>query len=268
VGLLDDLKREADRAREAKAAEEARRAELENIYRAEIAPRLAGIHSYLTEMVKHLEAVNWVVEAAYDFPGMDRLENLRQGNYRVFVDSHGSPRRVSLDCDCALPAERKFSVVATKADELRQFLIAQNVAFTDWPIRDKLGQVKAIMFQGRLRVRAGLLFEADIETSRIRVVSHNFEGLTTREYLFGYSSIDETWLDELGHYLLRKKTILGSLEISDETRQRLRRLAEEEKARQSRETERAALPGEESKPAEPGLLRGLSSRLFKFDKSD
>jgi hypothetical protein len=124
------------------------------------------------------------------------------------------------------------------------------------------------MFQGKLRVRAGLLFEADIETSRIRVVSHNFEGLTTREYLFGYSSIDETWLDELGHYLLRKKTILGSLEISDETRQRLRRLAEEEKARQSRETERAALPGEESKPAEPGLLRGLSSRLFKFDKSD
>lgn len=268
MGLLDDLKREADRAREAKAAGEARRAELENIYRAEIAPRLIRIHGYLTEMARHLEEANWVVEAAYDFPGIDRPEALQQGNYRVFIDGHGSPRKVSLHCDCALPAERKFSVTAAKAEELRQFLLAQRVAFTDWPIRDSLGQVKAFMFQGKLRVKAGLLFEADIESSRIRVVSHNFEGLTTREYLFGYASVDETWLDELGHYILRKKPVLGRLEISDEMRQRLRQLAEEEKAKLLRGTGEAAAQDEEDKPAEFGLLRGLGSRLFKSDKSD
>lgn len=263
MGLLDDLKREADQAREAKDAAAARRAELEEVYRAEIAPRLLDIHRYLTEMIDNLEAAQWTIDMAYEIPGLGRIDRLRQGGYRVFIDGHGTPKKITLECECGLPEERKFTVAAAKADEFRQFLISHQSTFTEWPARD--GQ-QSLVFQTRLKVRAGLTFEADIAASRVHVTSYNFEGLTVRQYPTGYAQVDAAWLDELGHYLLRRKTVLGGLEISEEARLRLRRRAEAEKARLHCELGWAPEPPAQKKPGEPGFLRGLRERLFKPGK--
>ncbi len=264
MGLLEDLKREADRARDAKQAEAARRAELDKIYRAEIAPRLTHIHRYLSEMLRHLEDANRPVAAAFDFPVLGKIEYLRQENYSLHIDGHGTPTKVNLHCECVLPEERKFKVAIDRAEELRQFLISQRIVFTEWPLRSGFGQIHSLLFQARLRVWAGLVFEADIEASRIRVASFNFEGLSARDYQFGYERIDHAWLDDLGHYLLREKAALGYLEMSVEARERLRRIAadEKEKGRLSRET----VSEPQGQPVEPGLLKGLRNRWFKFGR--
>jgi hypothetical protein len=264
VGLLDDLKREADLAREAKEAEEARQAGLERVYRVELVPRLLEIYRYLSEMIGHLEAADWVVEAAYDIPGLGRVERFRQGDYRLFIDSHDLPKRVAAQFACAVPDERKFSLPTAKAEELRQFLTANKVVYSEWPLRDARGQISGNGFQCKLRVRAAMVFEADIETSRIRVVTHNFERLADREYFFGYAAVGADWLDDLGHFLLRKKDVLGGRALSEEERERLRRLAaDEEKARQPADAEPA--PVDDGKSRQPGLFGALRGRLFKSD---
>jgi hypothetical protein len=268
VGLLDDLRREADLAREAKETEAARQAELQKIYRSEMAPRLAGIYRYLTEMIEHLETVGWVVEAAYGIPGVGRVENLRQGDYRLYIDSHESPRKITLQFACGAKEERKFSLQAAEAEEFRQFLVGHQVAFSEWPLRDNRGQINGTAFQVKLRVKAGVLFEADIPSSRVRVVSHNVEGLSRREYLFGYAAVDDSWLDELGHYLLRKKDVLGGRQLSEAARERLRQLAAEQaRAEQQPSPPAETVPDQGEKEAgKAGMLRALRNRLFGTDK--
>lgn len=268
MGLLDDLRREADLAREARETEAARQAELQNIYRSEMAPRLAGIYRYLTEMIEHLETANWMVEAAYDIPGVGRVENLRQGDYRLYIDSHESPRKITLQFARGAKEERKFSLQAAQAEEFRQFLVGHHSVFSEWPLRDSRGQINGATFQAKLRVKAGMLFEADIPSSRIRVVSHNVEDLERREYLFGYAAVDDSWLDELGHYLLRKKDVLGSRRLSEAARERLRQLAAEQARVEQRPSPPAVtVPDQEEREAgKAGLLRALRNRLFGTDK--
>ena len=268
MGLLDDLKREADRAREEKRAEEARLAELESLYRNAVAPRLMDIFHYLSEMIDHLKTVDWVVDAACQVPGLGTVGGLRQGNYSLRIDSHSTPRQVALRCECTADDQRKFPVEARKADELREFLVSHGSTFTEWPQREVPGSVKTTMFQVTLRVKAALVFEADIEASRIRVLSQNFEGPGRKEYFFGHGTIDEAWLDGLGHYLLRKKDVLGSQEMSDEARARLRQVVADEKLRRASEIGPQTIANRDQTPAEFGLLRSLRNRLFKSDKSD
>lgn len=267
MGLLDDLKREADLARDAKEAEAIRQAGLDRIYRTEIAPRLIKIHGYLTEMLRHLEDANRPIYAEFEFPALGKIVGFRQEAYTLRIDGHGTPKKVSLNCDCLLPEERKFVVPIGEAEELRQYLIANQVVYTEWPVRNGSGPIQSLLFQAKLRVRASLVFEADIETSRIRVLSFNFEGLGVREYAFDYGRIDTSWLDDMGRYLLREKRVLGYLEISDEARALLKRRAAEEKAHMERQLALAATEPAK-KPAERKLLRDLRDRLFKPGKRD
>jgi hypothetical protein len=268
VGLLEELKQEADRAREAKEIEAVRLKKLNHVYRAEIAPRLLLVHRYLTEMLKHMRDADRFVNAAFEFPALGRIENLRQDNYTLRIDGHESPKKVNLNCDCSLPEERKFAVAKSGAEDFRQFLISNQVAFTEWPVRSGFGEIGSFQFQAKLRVRSSLAFEADIEASRIRILSYNFEGLSLREYLFGYERVDNAWLDDLGRYLLREKGHLGRLEISEEARALIRQRAAEEKARLTREVwgggSPAPVAAPEKKPPERGLLR----RWFKSDDKD
>lgn len=270
MGLLDELRREADLAREAKETEEARQAGLQSIYRSELAPRLLKIYRYLTEMIEHLEAVDRVIDVAYDIPGVGNVECLRQGDYRLYIDSHEIPKKVTLQFTCNGKEDRRFSLQGRKAEDLRQFLVSHQVVFSEWPLRDNLGQVNGTAFQAKLRVRAGLVFEADIQSSRICVLSHNIEGLSRREYPFGFTAIDDAWLDDLGHFLLRKKEVLGGRSLSEEARERLRQLAAEE---QSKRLPASAEELEEQVPdrtatgvGKAGVLRALRDRLFKAGK--
>lgn len=267
MSILDELKREAERARTAKAAEESRGAEQERIYQQEIVPRLIRIHAYLQELVEHLQAANRQVEVRYDLPAFGSVGSLYQSNYRFKIDSQRSPKKVSVEFECMLPIERTFAIAAANAEEARQFLQAHEVVFSEWPSRDGLGQVSEVNFKGRLRVRCGLVFEADTEASCIRVMAYNMEGLTTRDYRYAYDRIDDAWLDGLGRYVLRKDSQLLRLYLPDDTRQRLRILAEQEK-------KDWGLPGQEEQapdtvqPGRRGLFRSLRDKWLNGEKPD
>jgi hypothetical protein len=258
MGILDDLKREADLARQNQEAAERHRTQLERIYRDEIEPRLTKIHSYLSEMRDCLNTVGWAVEATYQLPGFGTVKNLQQSNYRIYVDSHKALKKIIFEVEGGYPDERKFAVESSKLEEARQFLISQNVVFTEWPAYQGTDWI----LQGKLRIKLGVVIEADIENSRIKVISHNIEGLNVRHYQFVYSNVDEAWLDQLGRYILRKVDHLGYTHLPDETRLALREKVAEQKARWLQELKELEL-AKESKDSEFGLIQGLRRKFFK-----
>lgn len=259
MGLLDELRREADLAKEAREAESVRQAALEKIYRVELIPRLLNIHRYLSEMIGHLEMAGWIIESAYDIPGAGRIEDMRQGEYRLHIDQPVTPKKVTLQFICAMKDEGKFILSPSGAEDFRLFLNERQVYFGELPVRGERGQITQVVFYAKLRIAAGLTFEADIPNSRIRVITYNVEGLGQREYFFGYTAIEDAWLDDLGHFLLRKKPILGGHPLSDEARERLRQLAAKHEPRHEQRLGEIAVKDEKK----DGLFGAFRNRFLK-----
>ncbi|MDD5033651.1 MAG: hypothetical protein PHE55_02750 [Methylococcaceae bacterium] len=263
MGLLEELKREAENARLAKEREEARQVELERIYHEEIRPRMLEIHRYLLEMIDHLNQVTWSVMASYDFPGIGKVENLLQGGYRISIDSLQNPKKIVLRFECVAPEERKYVIDSrSQADDASQFLAAQRVPFTEWPIRDGLHQIIGLAIQAKLRVWVNLIFEVEMDKSSIRVSSHNFTGITEISFLTDYQNIDKLWLDQLGHYILRKNECFGQLDISEEERRQIRQHLELER-KQYELTNPTDETGREKGGIPDGILPKLRKILFK-----
>jgi len=258
MGILDDLKQQANQARKEKEDKEIRQAELERIYQTGIRPAMLNIHKYLTDLIEQLAAVQWSVTLGFDFPGIGRVGNLAQQDYKLTIDSQRNPKFVLLRFDCIAPEDKRYIVPSRAAlDEASQFLLAQKVPFTDWAIRDSLHEITGFVIQAKLRVRTSLSFDADIENGLIVVTALNFQGIVEKGFSAHYTAITDEWLDQLGHYILRKNTAFGRLDISEEERNRIRWLLEEE--RRQYEAELANSPKEEV--SENGLLPRLRKIL-------
>lgn len=232
MGLLDDLKQQADKARREREQEEARQAALEEAYRTGVRPAMLKIHSFLHELVGLLTEP---VLVSFDFPGIGRVDNLEQKNYNILIDSQRDPKLVSLRFECVAKEEKRYTVMPKSAgDEARQFLTEQKVMFSDWAIRGSNRQITGLIIQCKLRVPVELVFEADVERSGVRVTSYNYHGTTENSFLSRYENIDDAWLDKLGYYVLRQDEGFGSLTLSAGERERIRALVEEQKQWQER----------------------------------
>jgi hypothetical protein len=232
MGILDDLKKEADNSRLAREQAQLRQEGLDRIYQEGTRPALLRIHNYLLELTEQLCLVDWPVVIGFEFPGIGRIDNLAQSNYRISIDSQKEPKLIELRFDCTAPEERRYNVMPKSAgDDACQFLTSQNVQFTDWAIRDANLDVIGLTIQCKLRVRVSLAFKSDLAGQGIRVTSYNFEGPGEKGFLASHRSINDDWLDKLGHYIVRKNESFGKLEISEDQRIQLRRLVEEWKNR-------------------------------------
>jgi len=265
VGILDDLKQEADRLRDQQETEEQKRQRKEALYREKFRPALLRIFRYLNEMVEQLRVVNLVTNATYQLPGFGEVSNLQHTGYRVLIDSKTNPRKVYLQFDCIAPGEKRYTVTLKSADEAREFIVNHQVPLVEAPIRGKDNRVVGVMFQARLQVRVRVLFEADVDKGKIVVTSADFEGLGLKRLFFAVEAIDDEWLDDLGHYILRKKDTLGRVELPEETRQRLRQQVAEEEAHRQKElaAKNKKAVKEEGAPAAEERPEDLSeTRLF------
>lgn len=262
MGILDDLKREAGQVRLEKEREEARQAELEQVYINGIRPAMLTIYQYLVDLIEQLNVVTWSVGLSFHFPGIGQVEKLKQTDYKLSIDSQRNPKSIVLRFDCVAPEETRYTLPSRAAlDEASQFLLSQKVAFSDWALRNGYHEITGFVIQAKLRVRTGLAFDADIENGSICVTAINFQGVVEKQFIAKYQSINEEWLDQLGHYILRKNTAFGQLDISEEERDRIRFLLEEERRQYE-----ALLDNSQKEPIdEDGLLPRLRKLFAKPD---
>ena len=230
MGILDDLKQKADKAKLEQEREEARLANLEQVYRSGIRPAMLKIHGFLLELTGLLTDP---VLAGFEFPGIGRVDNLEQKGYNILIDSQRDPKRITLRFDCVAKDEKRYSVSPKPlADEACQFLTEQKVVYSDWALRDVNRQVVGLIIQCKLRVPVELAFEAEIDKGGIRFSSHNYDGAAEKNFLAKHEDIDAAWLDKLGYYILRQDDSFGTLALSEDERSRIRTLVEEQKKRQ------------------------------------
>lgn len=238
MGLLDDLKSEAERLQNQKSSEEKQKARLEAIYREEINPKMQKITTYLGELSEQLNILKPETQPVYTIPGYGKVKGLIQKDYSVNADSINNMTQLCFRFYAELPKEIEFSVTPkSKANETCSFLEEQNLTFSEWPVRDLHQRPIGITFQVKLRVEILFLFQADIENSCIQLTIVNFEDFTESNKSYRPKSIDIDWLEDMGYYILRKNESMHTLEISEEKKLQLREQLKQEEAIRQREME-------------------------------
>lgn len=266
MAILDELKLEAERVRQSNASESQRQASLQRRYQDEICPTLVEIHRYLYDLVEQLKVVTWNVEANYEFPGIGNVTNLVQEDYRVHIDSTDRPTRVTLNLACRHPVSRQYIVNRKDADELRDFLYAQEASYGTRPYSGpdtKEGQ--KMIIDSRIHVKSSIVVEADIANSGIAMHIINFDNQPMVALNMLCSEIDNQWLDRLGNYVLRRTDTFGKQNILNESERESLRVHLQE----ARRLERRGIPrserGETDRAATGGrrILEKLRSLLFR-----
>ncbi len=236
MGILDDLKREASRLQGDQERVPGGEAYQEQRYHEVAKPLMKQIATYLCEMTEQLKVVQLPVPVAYDIPGIGLVKELYQGDYRVYLDSREAPRKIAFQFACTSGSVNKYSVTPlTAAEEARQFMRKQQIHFSEWGIRDSQERLMGAHFECQMQIQVKLVFATDMENERLVVTSINRHGLTIKHSNFSFDSIDDKWMDELGHYILRKNEQMGVLDIPESARQEIQKRVKEEQLRREAE---------------------------------
>jgi hypothetical protein len=265
MSLLDDLKQEAKKRREADSTDlQAERKEAE--YQERIKPAMLAILHYLAELTDLLKVLEQDVTHDYELPGIGIVKGLRQGGYVVNADSTENTKNIRLRFNCVDVREREFAVKPkSTADETRAFFETQQMRYAEWPIRDPVQGIIGLNFQLAVKVDVNFIFKADLEQGAITLFISNFSEFKVERSVVQPERIDETWLDNLGNYLLRRRENLYTLEISDSNKDAIRQQLMADQRRREEELQEAIL--RERAELEEARRNSLLGKLKSIGKS-
>ncbi len=266
MSLLESLKQEARKRQEAAGAD-CKAARLESLYQSQFKSPMQSILKYLSELTDQLKILDHEVRHQYELPGLGPVAGLRHSEYMVNTDSSENSRVVRLCFQCVSDSELSFAVTPkSKADEACAFLDSQAMRYTEWPIRDHQQQVVGLNLQLPVVVKVNFVFQADPELGSIRVFISNFRGFEVEKSLIQPHRVNDAWLDNLGHYILRNRRDMYDLQIDDSVKEAIRQRLQV--ARQQREIElQEALAREQLEQQREfsksllGKLKSLAGRL-------
>lgn len=264
MGLLDDLRKEADSRKSAAEKEQERIARLNRIYREQISPRLLEAYRYFHELATQLELLNPDVWRSYTFPGYPEAVPLRQRHYSARGDTDHvtkDTREAKLMFECFRETPLTFTLEnPAEIAKTEAFLQEQGIVYNCHKLKGERYEVVAAQFEVTPRLGAAAQFNADIENACIQLYLLNVEDFATRRITLRPEQLTEALLDELGNYLLRRTTDFMKLEISEEARRKIqeqlaaaRRQEEEALARAEQEAQR--LEAEQSESRRPHFFR-------------
>ncbi|MEW8506470.1 MAG: hypothetical protein AB2598_07175 [Candidatus Thiodiazotropha sp.] len=266
MALLDDLKRKAQQVKEADG-ENQERLRREACYEGRFKQPMLSILRYLTELTEQLKILDYDVRQDYSLPGLGLVPGLRQDGYVVNADSSDNPRLVRLRFTCSADGETEYAVTPKpKADETAAFLNAQNMRFSEWPIRDREQRIVGLNFQLRTEVKISFLFKVDLDIATIKLYIANFNEFKLDKSMLQPEMVNEAWLDNLGNFLLRNRVDLYDLDIDESHKLAIRKKLEADTRRRDQELQQAIEYEQEAREAEfrrsiLGRLKTIAERL-------
>lgn len=236
MGVLDELKQ---KSAEQQARETARRedqARREAFYRDEIKPRLEQLFGFLHEFSEHLNYVKPDIRTSYRLPENFRLQELRQGDYKLKCDSRESMTEIALRFFCQ--AEGNALIELTEKDRfnsMKEFLYRNRLAYQTRAYKDERHNVIGGQIAVEKKVPVIFKFEADITDSCIVLWIRNFTSLGVQKFILFPRQINDEFLEGLGRFVMREVDSFTKLELPEEQRRMIR--AQIETERQAREEE-------------------------------
>ena len=213
MGLLDDLKREADSVlTNQRSSQEALNEKLQAAH-----ARLNGALQYWVKLFNALNVVKRDIRRSYYIEGSARLENLLQCDYNVngrrqTVDHHDYVDAVVLRLRCVgnekLTIEKESQVLV---DRLREHFWAHGIRFDVREMKRAGAYVDRGVFSIVPEIGVTITIAAEIDNSQIKLTMRNLERLGEYSCVYDYDEFDEALLEEIAKAILAKPHTLRTL---------------------------------------------------------
>ncbi|TPW18351.1 MAG: hypothetical protein FD130_302 [Halothiobacillaceae bacterium] len=232
MGLLDELRDQAETLKSSSEYEKERQERLLTYYKNEINPRMMETYRFLHELVTHLNYVKPEITTSYTLPVVGNLGQFKQGDYKIVADSDTEMKEIKLQfsCDRAggdITFRVKNKLEMEKAEE---HLLKHYVRYYCKKERDERYNVTLAEFTVNPSIPVMVRFVAEIEESTISLQIVNHEGLDFRKVILTPDKITTGFLEQFGNYLLRREADFLRTELSEEERRRIRlRMIEEQR---------------------------------------
>lgn len=267
MGLLDDLKQQAESRKVQEQTTEAERAR----HLLEVNAALRSAFQYLTELASSLNVLKPDAARTFYIDAATRFENFRQGDYRVrdrrkTVDHKDYLEEVTLRFSWTgaqpLVVEKDTPALIQR---LRDSLAAYNLRNLCKEVKNERGAVERAIFTIEPEVIADAAFAGNWDTGKVRLTLKNVEVLGVVEFQYETTELDGALFEELAKLLLGKPNSLRNLGKYQELMRTTPRLKST-----AGETQYPPAPAAIDAPATApsvakggGLLEGLKSILRK-----
>ncbi len=223
MGLLDELKQQAEQKRDIVARAEADQEARYDVFRESIQPKMVQLFSYLSEIVEQLNFVDSSIRVSYPIKTYAALSELQQKDYKIRADSMEGMKKIDFSFECIGEGRVEFDVEnKLYIDRLEEYLNSVRLTYVCNKYKDSRHNVTSARFRVDNHVPVSFQFVADIDAGTIRVEIRNYHNLHIDRFTVDPQSIDEAFLDQLGKFIVRQDSSVFQLEISDEERNQIR----------------------------------------------
>ena len=207
MGLLDDLKQQADSLRQ---KQQVTQAELNQNLLLAHAKLKDGLH-YLVDLFNSLNVIKPVVPRYYYLEGgVTKLENLLQCDYncngrRLTVDHHDYIEAIVLRFRCVgqgqITIEKQSDPMVQR---LRDHLWTHALKFDVNEVRNDRGYVERGIFTVKSEVPVSITISGDLENAQIKITTKNLEKIGEYVYIYDFDEFGREVLEELGKVIIAK----------------------------------------------------------------
>lgn len=214
MGLLDELKQQAEELRVRQQATQEERSQHLLLAHAKLKDAL----HYWVELFNSLNVIKPAVPRSYHLDGnAARLDNLMQCDYcvngrRVTQDHRDYISAITLRFRCVAGGHVTIEKPSDRlAQQLREHLWSNNLKFDIKEIRNERNYVERGVFTIPCEVPVTITIAAEPEQSHIRIVTANLEALGECTYRYDYDEFDNEILEELAKVILNKRNAFRAM---------------------------------------------------------
>lgn len=262
MSILDQLKAEATLKQESEFAELNAQQQLDNIYQANILPKMQKTFTFLKEIVEHLAYLEKGVEIADYSEKYPEIGALVQKDYKINTDGYGGladfDRIMQVNVTFVCEGRGSFSYELQGRNRIERevaFLNSKNVPF-DWNQFVNSSGIESASFSITRRIPVRFKFEVDFENSKIKLLINNHIDFSVYSKVFEPEEVDEELLDEVIRFMLRKDCDFIRLDMDNMDKKRIQQKAEEAQMQQAKWLEEIQI--EEEKDAKKKKKRIVS----------
>lgn len=226
MGLLDDLRNQAQGKKAADEEAAARKVERELYYQEKLLPRMIKAYQFFNEFIAHLNYIKLETIVHYPLLPDGRLQPLRQEGYCVVIDSSKALKRIDFSMEGVLNTPLQFEIfgkdaVHKHADRIERYGFRHERKDKKDPASMELIGAK-FNLQGPLPLKVTI--EADVDAMQINLTIRNFKEPGITKYNLTVEQFSDEFLDQLGKFVLRQEDRLfgKSEELSEEAKKNLR----------------------------------------------
>lgn len=274
MGLLEELRQQAESQRGSGQDPEAERERLALLFREHTDPGMSALREFLRNLAEQLKALGRTIETRYEIPGYGEIVGRVAPEFDIRWTAQGNSRELVLNAVCQIDTERcppREIEGTAKLRTVAALFQKHQLSALSSVRKDPAGTPVAGVFRPRGKLPFTATFVASADTPTVRAVFRNVDSLGEVGRNLPPEQLGDGLFDQIGRFLLREQNTLMREELPEAYREQLRKKVEQDQrkrrweemvlAQQQREAERAA---QEQRGLRETLLRhteALGKRL-------